>query len=52
MHAHVIEQLRCPICETGFRPVEGGVICGAGHRFDFARQGYLNLLSHRSRSFR
>ncbi|HRD34135.1 MAG TPA: methyltransferase domain-containing protein [Rhodocyclaceae bacterium] len=36
--------LTCPICGSPFQAVEGGVVCGGGHRFDRARQGYLNLL--------
>ncbi|PJE77954.1 23S rRNA (guanine(745)-N(1))-methyltransferase [invertebrate metagenome] len=40
--------LRCPVCHTPLGTLEpkngGGAFCPAGHRFDRARQGYLNLL--------
>lgn len=43
--------LRCPVCNagldltsTGHPEVARGAGCPAGHRFDAARQGYLNLL--------
>jgi 23S rRNA (guanine745-N1)-methyltransferase len=36
--------LACPICSAPLNAVDNGVVCPAGHRFDRARQGYLNLL--------
>ena len=36
--------LTCPICTAALSAVDNGVVCPAGHRFDRARQGYLNLL--------
>jgi hypothetical protein len=36
--------LACPICSEPLTAVDNGVVCPAGHRFDRARQGYLNLL--------
>ena len=36
--------LICPICRGDLQKVENGVACPANHRFDRARQGYLNLL--------
>ncbi|MBA1297419.1 putative RNA methyltransferase [Pseudomonas carnis] len=36
--------LACPICSAPLNTVDNGVACPAGHRFDRARQGYLNLL--------
>jgi len=36
--------LACPICAAPLEPVDNGVACPANHRFDRARQGYLNLL--------
>lgn len=36
--------LICPICGLPLKTTTGGVSCSAGHRFDRARQGYLNLL--------
>ncbi|HEX5533550.1 MAG TPA: methyltransferase domain-containing protein [Actinomycetales bacterium] len=44
----VLLYLRCPVCA---RPLErpattdaGSLLCASGHRFDVARQGYVNLL--------
>lgn len=36
--------LICPICHGALSAVDNGVACPANHRFDRARQGYLNLL--------
>lgn len=36
--------LICPICQQALSVVDNGVACPANHRFDRARQGYLNLL--------
>jgi len=36
--------LICPICQGALSAVDNGVACPLGHRFDRARQGYLNLL--------
>ena len=36
--------LTCPLCSAALLHVDSGVVCPAGHRFDRARQGYLNLL--------
>ncbi len=36
--------LICPICQAPLAEHDTGVACPAGHRFDRARQGYLNLL--------
>jgi len=36
--------LICPLCAAPLASVDNGVACPAGHRFDRARQGYLNLL--------
>lgn len=36
--------LTCPLCQGALSAVDNGVVCPAGHRFDRARQGYLNLL--------
>jgi len=37
-------KLICPLCQAPLAELKGGVGCPAGHRFDRARQGYLNLL--------
>ncbi|WP_263264096.1 putative RNA methyltransferase [Pseudomonas sp. RIT-PI-S] len=36
--------LICPLCSAPLAQAGNGVACPAGHRFDRARQGYLNLL--------
>lgn len=38
--------LRCPICGDDLSRDEKVIGCETGHRFDLARQGYLNLLGH------
>jgi 23S rRNA (guanine745-N1)-methyltransferase len=45
--AEVLDLLRCPACRQPFTDDGGGVRCASGHRFDLARQGYLNLLGAR-----
>ena len=37
-------ELLCPICAAPLRQVEKTFRCDAGHSFDMARQGYVNLL--------
>ncbi len=37
-------QYRCPVCGGELLPGESAWRCGAGHSFDRARQGYVNLL--------
>ena len=45
MRAEVAALLRCPHCAEGLA-AEGRVLrCAAGHAFDVARQGYVNLLT-------
>ncbi len=36
--------LTCPLCGAPLSALDNGVVCPVGHRFDRARQGYLNLL--------
>ena len=38
------ELWRCPICNGSFAIAETSAVCDQNHSFDFARQGYLNLL--------
>jgi SAM-dependent methyltransferase len=38
-----VEYLRCPLCSRDLLTVEGAVRCPAGHSFDVARQGYVDL---------
>ena len=36
--------LICPLCTAMLAKADNGMVCPSGHRFDRARQGYLNLL--------
>ncbi len=36
--------LLCPLCQGSLVPDKKNVVCDQGHRFERARQGYLNLL--------
>ncbi len=52
MRADIIGYLRCPRCasgpaaaEVGLAPVPDGLGCAAGHRYDAARQGYVDLVA-------
>jgi 23S rRNA (guanine745-N1)-methyltransferase len=42
--AQLLDLLRCPRCGLAFTDEDTSVRCASGHRFDLARQGYLNLL--------
>jgi 23S rRNA (guanine745-N1)-methyltransferase len=42
--SHVVRDLRCPHGEPTLELTDGGLVCPGGHRFDVARQGYVNLL--------
>lgn len=44
MLADVLAYLRCPHCTESLDLADGTVRCPAGHAFDVARQGYVNLL--------
>lgn len=44
MIADVLSCLRCPICGNDLTQAGSTVRCAAGHSYDLARQGYLNLL--------
>lgn len=37
-------QWLCPLCHARLREGEGALRCDAGHHFDMAKQGYVNLL--------
>lgn len=39
----VLTQLRCPVCSAEFERQARTLTCTAGHSFDIARQGYVNL---------
>jgi 23S rRNA (guanine745-N1)-methyltransferase len=47
MHAEIVAQLRCPVCGAGLSELSGCLGCAAGHRYDLARQGHVNLLAGR-----
>ena len=40
----VLDLLCCPHCAEALTRQDASVVCTAGHAFDLARQGYLNLL--------
>lgn len=44
----VTDLLRCPVCGLALGRVDRAWRCGAGHAFDVARQGYVNLLTGRA----
>ncbi|GAO02132.1 putative RNA methyltransferase [Anaeromyxobacter sp. PSR-1] len=48
MLPEVLRHLRCPVCGAPLAAAPGAVRCPAGHAFDLARQGYVNLLRGRS----
>ena len=39
-----MSMLRCPVCGQELQADNRGAMCPSGHRFDRAREGYLNLL--------
>lgn len=43
--------LQCPVCAQPLIPADGALSCGRGHRFDAARQGYVNLLTGKGSPF-
>jgi 23S rRNA (guanine745-N1)-methyltransferase len=42
--ADVLDLLRCPVCGDDLTEADGALRCPAGHSFDIARQGYVNLV--------
>lgn len=50
MLADVVDMLRCPHCGGDLELGSGVARCAAGHSFDVARQGYLNLLPGNART--
>ncbi|MDA8439665.1 MAG: SAM-dependent methyltransferase [Propionibacterium sp.] len=42
----VVGMLACPVCSAALTPDSGTLRCPAGHGFDIARQGHVNLLGH------
>lgn len=54
MEVSAVNALRCPHCGEGFavaQPRDRSLACTAGHSFDLARQGYLNLLTGQGTKF-
>jgi 23S rRNA (guanine745-N1)-methyltransferase len=45
--ADIAAVLRCPVCGAGLTLGRAALRCAAGHAFDVARQGYVNLLTRR-----
>jgi 23S rRNA (guanine745-N1)-methyltransferase len=43
-----MDLLRCPVCGEGLAEADGSLRCPAGHSFDIARQGYVNLVPGRA----
>jgi 23S rRNA (guanine745-N1)-methyltransferase len=46
--ADVVDLLRCPVCGEALAEGDGSLTCPAGHSFDIARQGYVNLVPGRA----
>jgi 23S rRNA (guanine745-N1)-methyltransferase len=54
MLSDAVAALRCPVCEGSFQLVEDPqrrLVCGSGHVFDAAKQGYFNLLTGKGTVF-
>ncbi|MGQ0467285.1 MAG: putative RNA methyltransferase [Sporichthyaceae bacterium] len=45
MFGPVLAALTCPVCGVDLHAAASGLRCAAGHTFDAARQGYVNLLA-------
>jgi 23S rRNA (guanine745-N1)-methyltransferase len=46
--ADVVDLLRCPVCGDDLALADTSLRCPAGHSFDIARQGYVNLVPGRA----
>jgi 23S rRNA (guanine745-N1)-methyltransferase len=46
--ADVVDLLRCPVCGDDLSHADAALRCPAGHSFDIARQGYVNLVPGRA----
>ncbi len=44
MRPEAVALLRCPHCRSPLSPDDRSLACAEGHRFDLARQGYVNLV--------
>ncbi len=47
---YFIDKLICPVCGSKFTQNEKSLVCGNNHLFDIAKQGYVNLLSGKSKN--
>ncbi|ACY14526.1 putative RNA methyltransferase [Haliangium ochraceum] len=47
LSSEIVAILRCPLCAQPLARDRAALRCGAGHAFDIARQGYVNLASGR-----
>lgn len=47
MRADIVERLRCPVCGDRLGAAGAALRCPAGHSFDLARQGYVDLTAGR-----
>ncbi|AKP45599.1 MULTISPECIES: putative RNA methyltransferase [Bacillus] len=46
-----VEAFRCPLCKSSMKVVDfKSLICSKNHTFDFSKQGYVNLMTHPSKS--
>ncbi len=48
MLGDVVDLLRCPVCGDDLTGAHTALRCPAGHSFDIARQGYVNLVPGRA----
>jgi 23S rRNA (guanine745-N1)-methyltransferase len=47
VRADIVEHLRCPVCRDRLEAAGAALRCPAGHSFDLARQGYVDLTAGR-----
>lgn len=52
MLSAVVDLLCCPVCRAPFEGADRNLLCGQGHGFDLAKQGYVNLLGGAGNNFR
>lgn len=45
-----VQTVRCPHCALDLAVTDGSFVCGQGHGFDIARQGYVALLGPKART--
>lgn len=52
MLSAVVDLLCCPVCRAPLECADRTLLCGRGHSFDLARQGYVTLLGGAGNNFR